>query len=374
MIDNKKQKCQYRSLLGCILFFWGLGFALLAQANNDMLLWTQPAHLVSGQAESGPHTNMTKNNQEVYISGEPIGIFMRTKGVLVIDTGEYNNTNGKVVSPCKDILYSGDYILKVNQKVMRYKKEISESIQNCKGKCLVFTIERNGEISEVSITPELDPYGNYKIGAWLRDSAQGIGTVTYLTKDGHFGALGHGIGDVDTQTILHLKKGSIYATNILGITRGSEGVPGQLSGVISYEKKDYLGRILKNNEIGIYGMVEKMQQSQTALAKEKILCQVAKKEEIKRGLAQIYCDVDGAADFYDVKIERIAWGKDADHREMLLKVIDEKLLQKTGGIVQGMSGSPIVQNGKLIGAVTHVFVNNPTKGYGIFTEEMLANE
>lgn len=309
--------------------------------------------------------------KKVTLSGEAIGIFLKTQGVLVIDTGNFDTAWGKSISPAKDILQSGDYILKINGQNVNAKKDVTSLIQDCRGKELVFTIQRNGEISEVVITPEQDEQGIYKIGIWVRDSAQGIGTVTYVTEEGEFGALGHGIGDTDTQALMHLGKGSVYETEILAITKGEAGTPGQLTGMISFEQDDYLGKLTDNTNVGVFGVLKDIKEGEDTLTKQDIVCPVALKQEVKRGEAQIYCDINGTPEFYDAKIERISYNGGEDNRQIMLTVTDNRLLEQTGGIVQGMSGSPIVQEGKIIGAVTHVFVNDPTKGYGIFIENML---
>ncbi len=309
--------------------------------------------------------------QSLYLSGEPVGIYLKTKGVLVIDTGSFPSVGQTDHSPAHEILQSGDYILKVGGKEISSKKDLIAEINKCDGRELVFTILRNGEISEVALTPEKDVAGTYKAGIWVRDSAQGIGTVTYLTEEGNFGALGHGINDSDTATLMHLGKGSIYATSILSISRGETDHPGQLTGILTFEKNDYLGKIEQNSDVGIFGRLESEKKVLTRLTEDMILCPVALKQEVKKGKAQIYCDVDGEPDFYEIEIEQLYFDGGHDNQGILLTVTDERLLSVTGGIVQGMSGSPIIQNGKIIGAVTHVFVKDATKGYGVFIEKML---
>ena len=309
--------------------------------------------------------------QKVFLSGEPVGIYLRTNGVLVIDTGSFQTIGQSEASPAHEILRSGDYILKVGGKEVNSKKELIQEIMTCGGKELVFTILRNGEVSEVALTPVQDAAGVYKAGIWVRDSAQGIGTVTYLTGQGDFGALGHGINDSDTATLMNLGKGSIYATSILSISKGETDHPGQLTGILTFEKNDYLGKIEENSNVGIFGKLTSGEDGLDKLTEEMILCPVALKQEVNKGKAKIYCDIEGEPDFYDIEIEQLYYDAGHDNQGILLTVTDERLLSVTGGIVQGMSGSPIVQDGKIIGAVTHVFVKDATKGYGVFIENML---
>lgn len=252
---------------------------------------------------------------------------------------------------------------------------------------MILTIRRNGEMSEVRITPAQCEEGIYKIGVWVRDSAQGIGTMTYETADGHFGALGHGIADADIGELLALSKGSIYDTSILAVHTSDGTKPGELTGVLSFEEEDYLGRIEENTEAGIYGSFCKPSGSDSredAITEtsadtsvendgaETMKYPIALKQEVREGAAQIYTSFDGTGAFYDIEITRLRYEEDSN-QNITLTVTDPELLAKTGGIVQGMSGSPILQNGKIVGAVTHVLVKQPEKGYGIFIENMLAH-
>lgn len=312
--------------------------------------------------------------KKVYLSGEPVGIYLRTNGVLVIDTGSFSSVGQTQVSPAMEILQTGDYILKIGESEVNSKKDVIAQITACQGKELVFTILRGGEVSQVALTPVQDEQGVYKAGIWVRDSAQGIGTVTYLTEDGEFGALGHGINDSDTAALMSLGKGSIYATSILSISRGETDHPGQLTGVLTFEQEDYLGRIDENSNVGIFGTLDNEEGKALRLATDSVLCPVALKQEVKRGKAQIYCDIGQGADYYDVRIEQLYYDSGHENQGIMLTVTDERLLMATGGIVQGMSGSPIVQGGKIVGAVTHVFVKDASRGYGVFVENMLENE
>ena len=209
--------------------------------------------------------------------------------------------------------------------------------------------------------------GTYKMGMWVREDTQGIGTMTYITKNGGFGALGHGITDADTGTLMNLSGGELYHTEILDIIKGEKGAPGELEGYINMVADNCIGMIEKNTGLGIFGTLSE----DADFLKNKDFLPVGFKQEIKKGEAFIYSNIEGKTEKYAINIEEIKMSS-TDNRGMVIRVTDEKLLSLTGGIVQGMSGSPIVQDGKLIGAVTHVLVDDPTRGYGAFVENMLS--
>lgn len=299
--------------------------------------------------------------------GAPIGIYVKTDGVLVVGTGEFQGENGLKCSPGKNIVKSGDYIRKVNGQEIEEKDELTRLVENCGGNAVILTVERDGETMDVQIKPERDEAGKYKIGVWVRDDAQGVGTMTYIDSYGNFGALGHGINDVDTSTLMHMGGGTLYETNIIEIKKGEAGNPGEMTGMIIYTDEHILGSITENSTQGIFGTCNARALS---LGVNEPL-PIGLKQEIEKGPAQILCTVNGKAQYYDVEITEIHLDHDNVNRGIELKVTDKELLEITGGIVQGMSGSPIIQNGKFIGAVTHVLVQDATRGYGIFIENML---
>jgi len=299
--------------------------------------------------------------------GQPVGIYVETDGVMVIGTGDFKGQDGSKYSPAKYALQSGDYIRKVNGESISDKESFTEAVEKSGGSTMTLTIEREGELTEVSVTPALDASGNYKLGLWIRDNAQGVGTMTYMDAAGNFGALGHGIADVDTSTLMHMDEGTLYQTDIVDIKKGTSGDPGEMTGMIIYSDERILGEITDNSEQGIFGVCNPKARE---LFREEAL-PIGLKQEIREGAAQILCTVDGTTKYYDVQITRIRLDNDNVNRGIELTVTDEELLAITGGIVQGMSGSPIIQNGKIIGAVTHVLVNNSARGYGIFIENML---
>ncbi len=208
-----------------------------------------------------------------------------------------------------------------------------------------------------------------KLGIWVRDNAQGLGTVTFLNTNSQFGALGHGIHDVDTNTLLDIHAGTVYETSIRDIQKGQDGTPGGMEGIIVYNNYNVLGSITLNTDCGIFGTIDRID----ALFADQTPIETAVKEEIVEGPAVIRCAVEGTVKDYEIRVTKIDKNTSEVNKGIVIEVTDDRLLSVTGGIVQGMSGSPIIQNGKLIGAVTHVFVHDATKGYGIFIENMMNN-
>ena len=200
------------------------------------------------------------------------------------------------------------------------------------------------------------------MGIWVRDNAQGVGTMTYIDEQGCFGALGHGINDIDTSTLMTLSRGTLYHTEIIGITRGTTGSPGELTGFIEYDDDNIMGNITANTTRGIFGVCTQ----DTIQAASYDYLPLGLKQEIRKGPAQIICSLGNEARSYDIEIIDINLENDNINRGIVLEITDPELLMATGGIVQGMSGSPILQNGRIVGAVTHVLVNDPTKGYAIY--------
>ncbi|MDE6421556.1 MAG: SpoIVB peptidase, partial [Lachnospiraceae bacterium] len=224
-----------------------------------------------------------------------------------------------------------------------------------------------GEQFDVAVRPVRKQDREYKIGIWIKDSAQGIGTLTYVDADGEFGALGHGVSDSDIGVMLELGEGALYRTDIIGITKGKRGVPGELTGIIRYTDSNRLGTVTENTSAGIHGEVNAKLMEQI----DSTPVEIGLKQDVSVGPAQIYCNIDGTAKYYDIEIIGLDYDSQNVNKGITIQVTDRRLIALTGGIVQGMSGSPIIQNGRLVGAVTHVLVNDSTRGYGIFIEEML---
>ena len=306
-------------------------------------------------------------DQQLIPVGVPIGIYVKTEGVMVIGTGEFRSVNGEKVAPAEHILKSGDYVVKLNGTEVADKDDLITRIENGSGEAAILTIRRGEEYFDVKIDPVQDQTKKYKIGVWVRDNAQGVGTMTYIDSQGNFGALGHGINDVDTSNLMKMNDGTLYQTEIISIQKGTAGHPGEMTGMIVYSDDRILGDITSNSVRGIFG---KCNDKALALGTEEAM-PIGLKQEIRKGPAQILCTVDGTTRYYDIEITDIHLDHDNVNRGIELKVTDSDLIALTGGIVQGMSGAPIIQNGKFVGAVTHVLVQDSTRGYGIFIENML---
>ena len=305
--------------------------------------------------------------RSVYLGGTPIGIYMETEGVLVIETGTITAGDGKVCCPAENIVQSGDYIQAVNGETVSTKEELVACISKCGGSSVVLDVKRGGEAIRLRVNPVQNDKGEYKAGIWVRNDTQGIGTLTYVDQEGRFGALGHGISDIDTGELLCISDGVLYDAEVVSVIRGEQGIPGELSGIIHYSEGYQIGVISDNLENGIYGTVSGF----PSMIQNREMYEVAHKQEVELGPATMYSTVGDTCRPYQIEIREIRLnGKDVN-KGMIVEVTDEELLALTGGIVQGMSGSPIIQDGKLVGAVTHVLVNDPTRGYGIFIENML---
>lgn len=305
--------------------------------------------------------------KEVYVSGEAVGIYMQTKGVLIIDTGEILSENGEKETPARDIVKPGDYIVAFNQDKIKCKQDLLDELAELDEKEVTLKVRRGKETIPLSVTPVKDKDGEYKLGIWVRDDTQGIGTLTFVDENGRYGALGHGISDVDTGELLSIADGKLYNARILGVRKGEKGNPGEISGLIRYDSENILGNISENSKNGIFGTFRADQLE--AMNLEKI--SIGYKQDLKTGPVSILCSTDGEVKEYAAEITRIDMNHEDTNKSFVIQVTDKELLEKTGGIVQGMSGSPVIQNGKLFGAVTHVFVQDATGGYGIFIENMM---
>lgn len=303
----------------------------------------------------------------VLVGGMPVGIYMETDGVLVLDTQPIEGMDGQEHDPARNLVKSGDYIVGINQENISRKDDLIQVLKNLTDTDVVLTLRREDEMMDVRLEAVEDEPNDYKLGIWVRDNVQGLGTITFLNKNSRFGALGHGIHDADTSLLMEIEEGSLYKTSIRSILKGDYGIPGSMEGLIVYNSFNHLGSIDKNTEAGIYGTVDKIDE----LFDEQIPVQVASRNEIQPGDAVIRCYLEDRIQEYSVSITGIDPEPKEINKGIVFQVTDQELLEKTGGIIQGMSGSPILQNGNLVGAVTHVFVNDPTKGYGIFAETMI---
>ena len=337
--DKKKTK-----LLFIILFILFVIYIALS--------YLESSEVVASKVE---FENETKD-MEFALGGESCGIKLLATGVLVVEVDN------------KDIdLQVSDVILKIDNTTIDSNTELIEYINKdeVKGKEVTLTVERNKETKTVKVKPILNKEsGKYELGLWVKDSSAGVGIITfYELNDKCFAALGHGITETSKNVVLPIQSGAIVKSKITSINKGYPKEPGDIRGTIY---KEVYGQIRLNTINGIYGVLENAD-----MLNQKQTIKVAYKDEIKQGKAQIYCTLDdNETKAYDIEITNVLTGS-STNKNMIIKVTDKALLEKTGGIVQGMSGSPIVQDGKLVGAVTHVFLNDPTKGYGVFIENMI---
>lgn len=364
----------YYLLLTAILFLIG------ASANKQFHLEEQMLQIFQEQNISQEYRagatketlasgeNKVKEKTMVYASGEPVGIYIKTKGILVLGTQEVKTKGNRSLSPAEHKLESGDYILAMNDAEITSKAQLISCLQKNEDKEAIFTISRKGEEQKIKIKPVYSEENNsYQIGAWIRNDTQGIGTVTYIKENGEFAALGHSISDCDLGVQFNIVGGSVYQTNIASIMKGKEKDPGEIIGTIDYIPENYLGDIYVNTSCGIFGILKNQQNT----FKNGDLMEVADASEIQTGTAYLRTSLSGQSKDYTIKITKILLNKRDKQKALQIEVTDSALLDLTGGIIQGLSGAPIIKNGKLLGAVTHVFVDDPTKGYGICAETMV---
>lgn len=337
----------------------------------------------------------------VYACGRLTGIYEQTEGVLVVNTTEVTDEDGKKVNPADKRVQCGDYILSVNGRTVADKEELSEAVNDImkeydesgtvesqkeiinenksdsdeikseiNKRMVKIKFLRGGKEMSADITPVRMDDGRYYMGIWVKDDLAGIGTITYYTKDGRFGALGHGIGDgTQSGNLLYANSGDLYSMKLTKIKKGKSGAPGEIGGVVYFGKKSHIGTLDCNSNLGIYGQLDSDELSEYAA--EDTYYPVAGKDEIHTGSAQMISEISGKLGKYNLEITNIDKKATDTNKGMELKVTDDRLIELSGGIVQGTSGSPIIQDGKIIGAVTHVFVDDPTGGYGICIDEML---
>lgn len=301
--------------------------------------------------------------------GNIVGIKLYTSGVLVVGTSGIETMEGSIIKPYENTeIREGDSIISVNNNIINSTQELIDSINMYNGEKVKITYVRNNEEKLCEITPVKDKSGIYKIGLWVRDSAAGVGTVTFYNEDTQsFAALGHAITDIDTGDILQTSSGEIDNVSIISVVKGVEQQPGKIQG--SIKQNSIIGNIYKNTQYGIYGVIKNPTNINIDYSKK---MHVAERQEINLGEAVILSNIDGQLKEYKIEIQKTYLNNNYDNKSMVIKVTDEELLNKTGGIIQGMSGSPIIQNGKFCGAITHVFVKDPSIGYAVFADRMLS--
>ncbi|HBP43252.1 MAG TPA: SpoIVB peptidase [Clostridiales bacterium] len=312
--------------------------------------------------------NVVKSD-EVLLGGDCIGLNLKSKGVIIVGSNYIITKNGNINPMQESGLNNGDIILKLNDENINSLDDIKKVLDNSNGDSLTVTAKRDGNIFTTSIKPQWDiQTRSYKLGIWIRDDAMGVGTLTFVNPDNHrFASLGHAITDSDTNQIFEVSNGEVYKANVVGVKKGKRGSPGEILGFFM-QGRDEQGTVDKNCDYGVYGYLNP--DSLLVLGKSRI--KVGGKLTAKPGKASILCCVDGETiEEYSIELIKTNYQIGAKSKNMVIKITDPRLIEKTGGIIQGMSGSPIIQDGKLIGAVTHVFVNDATKGFGLYLDFMI---
>lgn len=305
-------------------------------------------------------------DNSVYLGGDCLGFSLDSKGLTVVGSNYIFTKSGAVNPFVGSGLKVGDLIQTLNGKTISTIDEINEILAGSGGQVLPMTVLRDGKEISLTITPAKDSFsGEYKLGLWIKNNTEGIGTLTFVEDENlRFGSLGHAIYN-NGGSILQVNDGNIYRCKVLGIKKGVDGTPGEILGTFS--KNDPLGDVDKNSEYGVFGYITNKE-----FAEEKQLVQVGGRAGVKPGKATIFCALNGEdIKPYEIEIIKANYQTSSNEKSMVFRVVDKELLALTGGIIQGMSGSPIMQNGKIIGAVTHVFVNDPTKGFGLYLDWML---
>lgn len=300
--------------------------------------------------------------------GAIVGIKLYTNGVMVVGMSSIEGEDGNIYKPYQELeIQEGDFITHINGIEITSTNKLIEEINNSSGQEIELTFNHKEETKTVNIRPVKNKDKKYKLGLWVRDSAAGVGTVTFYNDDTKcFAALGHAITDIDTGEILSTSSGEIDTSRILSIVKGQKDEPGRIEGTIN--SKTPIGNIYNNTKFGIFGVIKNAENIQLDFNKK---MKVASRNEIKLGEATCLSGIDGEIKEYKLEITKIYPNNNYDNKSMFINITDENLLEKTGGIVQGMSGTPIIQNGKFVGAITHVLVNNPTVGYAVFGDLML---
>lgn len=302
--------------------------------------------------------------KQVAVSGESFGIKLYTDGVIVVGTKDIESDDGKHNPASEAGIEKGDIIVSINDVKTVSSEQVEQAFNDNNGKEYRIKVKRNGNYKSFTLKPIYSKSeGRYKVGIWVRDSTAGIGTITFFNQDNQtVAALGHPITDVDTNEIMPILNGEAVEANVTKLYKSVDGETGSLCCDFT---NNVIGTLSLNSRLGVYGKY-------VSAVNENRIMEIAPSQEIEKGSAKVLCTVDDKGPrYYDVEITRISYRANNNEKNMVVKVTDKDLIDKTGGIVQGMSGSPIVQNGKLVGALTHVIIDNPEKGYAVFAEKMV---
>ncbi len=314
-------------------------------------------------------TVTTLDNIDVVPVGKIIGLKLYTNGVLVVGMSEIEDKNNILNKPYENSdIKAGDTILKIDNNEIENIDSLKEVVNKSNGKNLNLTILRNGTVVTTSIVPIETDSAEYKLGLWVKDAATGVGTMTfYEPTNNYFAILGHGITDNDTDNLINIDYGDLVTSKIISLKKGAMGIPGEIKGTIVGQPT--IGNIFKNSQFGVFGKLKNLTSLNIDISKK---MQVALRDEIELGKASIICSLDNnTSKEYDIEIEKIYKDNNYNNKSMLIRVTDNELINQTGGIIRGLSGAPIVQNGKFIGAVTNVLISNPEIGYAIFGDLMI---
>ncbi|MBR3614265.1 MAG: SpoIVB peptidase [Clostridia bacterium] len=315
--------------------------------------------------------NVTKiDEMRIVPVGKVIGAKMYTNGVLIVGMSEIEDKYDYIQKPYENSnIKPGDTILKINEQRIEDINNLKQVVNDSNGKELTLTLLRNGNILDTSIIPVEISDKKYQLGLWVKDAATGVGTMTFYEPESKcFGILGHGITDTDTSNLINIDYGELVTAKIVSLKRGTPNLPGEIKGTIINSQT--IGQITKNTQFGVYGILNNLTALNIDVSKS---IEIASRDEITESDAKILCSVESSntSKEYDIKIEKIYKENDYNNKSMLIRIVDEELLKQTGGIIRGLSGAPIIQNGKFVGAITNVLVSNPEVGYAIFADMMI---
>ncbi len=349
---------------------YGIEITELAKTSNNNLNISNAEISLFGKVPLKDINITTIEDIQVVPIGKIIGLKLYTNGVLIVGMSEIEDKNNTLTKPYENSdLEEGDTILKINEQEIENIDTLKEVVNKSKGDNVEITLLRNGNVVTTSIKPVETEEKEYKLGLWVKDAATGVGTMTFYeptTKS--FAVLGHGITDSDTDSLINIDSGELVTSKVISLKKGESENPGEIKGTIVNQQT--IGQVAKNTQFGVYGILNNLTALNIDTSKA---LKVALRDEIQTGEAKILCALDDSnvAKEYAIEIEKIYKDNDYNNKSMLIRVTDEELLEKTGGIIRGLSGAPIIQNGKFIGAVTNVLVSNPEIGYAIFGDLMI---